>query len=650
MNLRRLDAVALVLVGCLGIAAAVSVVRARSTQGGTPYWDEASHGLQGFVILQDLLHGDIRGFAGDVFGTHFRYPFGHSVLLVPAYALWGATWLTAVGVSAGLFAAFGVMLFLAARHLAERPAGSAGDPGPSGTGAAPRLAGCLAAGLALTSPVLLQQASTIMLELPASVLGVLVVCLYGRAMDRPDRVGRFAAVGWTLTAFVLTASQYATVWLFVVGVFEAARSRPEDRRDLLGWVKSAASSRAIAHPLHLCALLLFLLAGAVVATGGWAFRLGSHSIRLERPGTPLTLGILVLGVRVAWWVIRDRNRLRTRVPPVYQAYFISLVVPLFAWFFVIYPMRMIHYLNWVARSPATLSRASLEYWILYPRLLLGAGTLSAGVSVVLFAVALLGCLVRGLPEKQRFLRWALLATATIVTLHPARQARFIVPFLPLWILQASVTAAQAWDRLRGPALRWGLGGAAAALVLAGLAPAAKTLYSDRLGPLVAATFTPERMGYRRIVEQVLSEGVKKPSVRILGTFPGLSHHLFEWEFRRKIDLRQRELDFDVTAGTEAEEGPENAPEVFRQWLAEAPEDLVFSLEPIGLGEHLPDPKGTQGEVTQETYRIMVLLEKSDRFSRVQEWVYPEAGLRVVEFARIGDRPYLKKRTKRRSDR
>ena len=54
-----------------------------------------------------------------------------------------------------------------------------------------------------------------LLEMPATVLGVLVTWLYARTLAEPDRPGPVRALGWTLTAFALTAAQYATLSVIV---------------------------------------------------------------------------------------------------------------------------------------------------------------------------------------------------------------------------------------------------------------------------------------------------------------------------------------------------------------------------------------------------------------------------------------------------
>jgi hypothetical protein len=628
-----------------GTAAAVLIVRARAAAGGTPGWDEASHGLQGFVILQDLGGLDFRSLYGDVLGTHFRYPFGHSVLLVPAYALFGATWTVAVGVGAALFAGLLLALFKAAK-VASQPA-----PDVPSSAALPVAAGIFAALLALGSPVLVGQALTIMLEMPALVLGTMFLGLYAGALDRPEDSRRLSLAGWTLTAMVLTASQYATVWLFTLATFEAVRARPEDRRAVFGWLRGLLTPRTFLEPLTLASLGLFAIAIGVVVTGGGNLEIGPATISLVHPGTPLTLGLLAAAARAGWLIIQHRERLRGVVPARYRVLFASIVIPMAVWFFVLYPLRLTHYLNWVTQSTRPLPRSSLAFWTFYPQSLYQDGGLHPAWPLGVLAVVALGFLERGVPEKIRFLRWALVSTSLIVVLHSARQPRFIVPFLPIWIVLASATLARAARRIPASGIRCAVLGIAGGVVLATLAACGVTLFRERLPSLAEAAFTPDEFGYADVLRRVTGEALKRPSARILGTFSGLSHHLFEWELRRARDFRDRELAFDLggDSGTPGR-AREDADAAFARWLAGAPEERVFSLEPVDLAEQLPEATGPGGGVTRQAGLAMRLMGTTDRYRRAQEWLFPYAKLRVVEYDLVGDRPALHKRTKHRSDR
>ncbi len=632
--MRRAGPVALGLVIAAALAVAVAIVRARGAAGGTPPWDEASHGLQGYAIAQDVVRLDARNFFADVIGARYRYPFGHSVLLVPAYLLFGPTWLTAVGVSAFVYVVLIALLYVAGRSLAAVPGGAAGPAGGE-TAAAPLLAGLVAAALGLTSPALLGQASTIMLELPAAAFGVLVVWLYGRALDAPEAEGRLRAVGWALTAYVLTAAQYATVWLLVVALYEAWRCRPEDRRAVGSWAARILRSRALWHPVHVLAALLIALGAVIVLTGGWEFGLGGRTVTMTRPANSVTMALFLVGARVAWLIWRHRERLRAAVPARYRVLFMTLVVPLFLWYFVLYPGRFAHYLNWVSRSPPSIPRASLAYWTYYPRFFVEEGHLGPAVATLVLAAVALAFLRRGATEKVRFLRWAAVATAVVVTVHHARQTRFLVPLLPVGWLLAAETAAAGWARIRRPSLRAGAGLASAAALAAGLGPAAVALFADRLPGLAAGTFTPDALGYRGIIPYVAERVQAAPSIRILGTFAGLSDHLFEWELRTRIDLRGRVLESDLVNPLKRGHGtdPGGSRAVFDRWLAKSPEAAVAAVEPIDLMERPEKPlEGLWEHNLEWTYRTMRLLRGTDRYELVDERAFPSAALRVRIYA------------------
>jgi hypothetical protein len=446
------------------------------------------------------------------------------------------------------------------------------------------------------------------------------------------------ALGWALTAFALTAAQFATLWIFAVAVFEAWRCPAAHRRAAWAWGKGVLRSRALRHPLHLVAAVALLLAVAVALTGGWVIPLGPRKLSMTRPGGPFITAMLVIGARIAWLVWRHRAPLRDAVPARYRALFASLVVPLYLWYFVLYPPRFAHYLDWVASSPPSIPRSSLAYWTYYPAYAATEAHLGAGLAVVVLLLAAAACLRRGAPERVRFLGWAAICTSALVVAHHARQVRFILPFLPAWWLLAAAGAAAGWERLRVPALRWGAAVAVAAASVAALGPAAVTLHRERLPRLVAGVFTPASLGYRDVLTRVADEAVSAPSIRILGTFPGLSHHLFEWELRKRMDLRDRPLEFELNHpmkkhGTD----PEGARKVFDRWLSKSPEALVFVLEPIDLAQLPPRPPEAIGKHDPEwQYKTMRLMRATDRYALEAEWTHPAAKLRVRKYALRGE--------------
>ena len=154
--------IGLLLVAALAVLAAYLSLRTRIEDGGTPGWDSASHGVQGYALAQDVGRFDVANLAADALGHRYRYPPGHPILLAIAYLIFGPSWWTAIGVSALLFAALAVVLYATAESKA---------------------AGWVSALLALTCPALLALSGMILLEIPAAILMALSLRLYARSLE-----------------------------------------------------------------------------------------------------------------------------------------------------------------------------------------------------------------------------------------------------------------------------------------------------------------------------------------------------------------------------------------------------------------------------------------------------------------------------------
>jgi hypothetical protein len=538
--------------------------------------------------------------------------------------------MTAVGVSALIYALLAVVLFLAARHLTAEAEGDAGR-----RSAGPVLAGLTASGLALLSPALLAQASTIMLELPATLLGALTVWAYAASLRAPDSKRRAWALGCVLTGFALTATQYAACWFLTAAAAEIAIDPAGRRRDALAWLRRTLRSRAILHPVLLLAAAAFALAAAIALTGGWKLPIGSKGFSMTRPGGPLVAGVLIAGAYLGWLLWRHREALRVHVPARYRILFVATILPLFLWYFVLYPPRLAVTLNWVAGPPAPIPRSSLAYWTFYPVYAVREGHVSMAAAVLVLATALLSWLRRDAPVEVRFLRWASVATALLVTAHHARQERFVLPFLPVWWLLAAETAAAGWMRLERPAARAGVAVAAAAAAGLLLGPPAARLYAaERLQGLAAGTFTTP--AYEALLQRIVAEAAPSPSVRVFNALPGFSHHLIEWELRKDADLRSRRLDFELdhplkSHGTD----PEGPRKVFEAWLAKSPEEVVVAVEPIDLAARPPVPVAALGKHDAGWAEANLrLLRATDRYRMTGEWEFEATGFRVRAYRKV----------------
>ena len=581
----------------LASLAAVLSVRARVADGGTPEWDSASHGVQGVALAQDVARFDLADLAADALGHRYRYPPGHPALLAAAYLAFGPSWWTAVGVSAVLFAALAAVLYATAES---------------------KVAGWLAALLALTCPALLALSGQIMLEIPAAILVTLAFRLYARSLEDD---GAVRPLGWTLFVFLITAAQYAACAISILLAFELWRARRFVRETLGRFVRS----RALYHPMHVLIGLALLLALAIRVSGGWTIPLGSRTLSMTRAGGPLISAALLAGLRVGWLVWTRRAELRGSVPKRYRDMFITGIVPCYLWVFVIYPPRFQQFAEWISRPPEGHARTDPAHWSYYPAYFLEAGQAALAMSVGVAAFVAASFLRRASPERIRFLRWAVLAGAVLVLLHPARQVRFIVPFLPTWWVLASET----WTGLF-PAVRSRLLAAAAAT--AAIVLPALGLYGRDLSSIVSPP--PINREYARVLRWTVDRIDQAPSVRVIGGIEGLSRHLFEWELRRRSGRPPPNLGFNLDLPADFDRDPEGPRKVFEAWLARDPEHLVAVLEPIDLDTRPPRPVGEIRKSDHDWPEFaMRFLRGEARYEIVEERAFDDARVRIRIYRR-----------------
>jgi hypothetical protein len=581
----------------LAAMASTLAFRARVNNGGTPPWDSASHGLQGYAVAQDVARFDVPNFTADVFGHRYRYAPGHPLLLAAAYLVFGPSWWTAIAVSTLLFGALAILLYATAESKAS---------------------GWVSALLALTCPGLLALSGEIMLEIPAAILAVLALRLYARSLE-DDRAVR--PLGWTLTIFMLTAAQYAVCWIVILVAFETWRFREYLRGVLVRFAKS----RAIFHPVHILIALCILIAIAVRVSGGWSIPLGSRTLSMTRAGGALIAAALIAGARVGWLAWKHRAALRETAPWRFRAIFMTAVVPIYVWIFVIYPPRFQQYAEWFMRPPSDQPRTDPSHWSYYPEYFVTGGhavwTIAAAV-VILAAAAFCR---RGAPERIRFLRWAVVAGTALVLAHPARQTRFLIPFLPAWWILATDTLVE----LR-PAARARL--FAATMATAALFPGGMILYGVELRPTIGPP--PVHREYAAALQWTINRIEGSPSVRIVGGFEGLSRHLFEWELRKRADLRKRRLGFNLDLPESWDRDREGPRKVFDRWLAAGPEEIVVALEPDDLRERPPRPLEEIRKADHDWPEFtMRFLRAEPRFEVAYERLFDKAGLRVRIYRR-----------------
>jgi hypothetical protein len=528
--------IGLLVVLALSVFAAALSFRTRVAGGGTPGWDSASHGVQGYALAQDVARLDAGNVVADVFGHRYHYPPGHPIALAAAFLVFGPSWWTAIGVSALLFAALAVVLYATAES---------------------KVAGWISALLALTCPALLALSGMIMLEIPAAILMTLSLRLYARSLEDDSAV---RPLGWTLTVFMVTAAQYAACAIVTLLAFEMWRSRAWVRGMLLRFVRS----RALFHPLHILIALAVIMAVAIRLTGGW--KIGSLS--MTRAGGPMIAAALLAGVRVAWLVWKRRPE----VPRRYRDIFFAGIVPIYFWVFVIYPPRFQQFAEWISRPPEVHERTDPAHWTFYPQYFMGAGHVALWVSLGVILLVTASFFRRAIPERVRFLQWAVVIGALLVLGHHARQTRFIVPFLMAWWILASETLVGLLPTMRARLV------GSALVTLAILFPGVE-LY--RSGLRVAVSPPAGHLTYATLLECAVRNIGDARSIRVIGGIDGLSRHLFEWELRKKFDLRRVSLRFnlDLPDDLADAEGPRK---LFDRWMAGNPEEVVVTVEPADL--------------------------------------------------------------------
>ncbi|HEU4339736.1 MAG TPA: hypothetical protein VFS19_06680, partial [Planctomycetota bacterium] len=361
--------------------------------------------------------------------------------------------------------------------------------------------------------------------------------------------------------------------------------------------------------------IAFLTALAIRLSGGW--KIGALS--MTRAGGPLIAAALLAGVRVAWLCWKHRVELRA-VPKRYRDIFLTAVIPVYVWVFVIYSPRFQQISEWISRPPAVHERTDPAHWTFYPEYFLNSGHAALWISIAVLAIVVLSFLRRGMPERVRFFQWAVVAGALLVMGHHARQSRFIVPFLVAWWILASET-------LVGflPATR--------SRVLAGLAAAGAIIGPSiglyTLGLPNAVSPPPIHRDYAEVLRWTDTRIGDVPSIRVIGGIDGLSRHLFEWELRKRFDLRTRRVRFNLDEPEDRDTGPKK---VYDAWMARDPESLVVALEPIHLrsgssriGGYYAPPNPNPPDWPHYT---MIFLRGETRYEQVAELEFTAARVRV----------------------
>lgn len=171
------------------------VYRKLIVPAGPLGWDESGHALWGLLLAHDVQQGDWLGLFYDWYRQVFWPPL-HSSFLAAVFSIAGPSALTARVLSVLMFVALGPLLYLCGRRLG---------------GPRPEIAGLVAAGLALTAPLMAVWASRCMLEMMAVLALSATLLAYFRPIDEGGAPPRYWLVGVGLLAVWLAKTNYAAV-------------------------------------------------------------------------------------------------------------------------------------------------------------------------------------------------------------------------------------------------------------------------------------------------------------------------------------------------------------------------------------------------------------------------------------------------------
>jgi hypothetical protein len=480
--------------GCLAVlvlvgagAEAVSLWRVEQAHPTPPRWDMAGHGWQGVELLTDLEAGRPLDFLVHL-NAQDKWPFGYSLLLLPALAVGGATFASARLLSLVGWVAVAPLTVLAARRI---------DPGPAGL-----LGGALAAVLWLAAPVERVLALVILRETVSLALLLVALILYLRARERegptePEQpagpgggaLGAWRAAGLATLALVLVKYTYALIWIVTVGLDELRRLPGDRRRRLLRWLYDLLTPWGDKPPrrrLLAGALDLLLLAALLGVNPGIAIWLG------------LGVTAVVLGVAAR----RGRFSLGARLaalPARYRAAVETVALPVAVWWLSPHPIHPKTVYAFFRNSGGGSERAPWDV-VFYLRSYLADYVPHPGWGVALLGLAVLaGVLALRREGPLRVLALLALVGLVLVSIHPHKEVRYAATALPL----VTLLGALGLGRLifgRGP--RTGVGGRGRLIAgsLLGLGIVGAAVLTGLLGE------TGERLDHRLAGEYALYTG------------------------------------------------------------------------------------------------------------------------------------------------
>lgn len=567
-------------------------------------WDPASHGLNGVRLTQAWQSFDIAGILRETVTPH-KYPPVHSYLQMPFYGALGIE--PRAGALASSVALIGVIVSMGV--LAWRLAK-----------VQKVCASLTAVFLVATSPLVLVYGNILMLEIFSTLFNLVLFAVYlGIDESREGRRCAWVAGGLTL-AFWLTSPNFALFWTVVILLWEILSLPRSTLGDGLSAVRSCFLSRRIFHPLNFLLLALLGLVLWVLLGGGFKTRMGSWKVTFSSWLSPFYFVALVLGFRIGWAIWKNRAWLRRHTPHKLTVCFWSVLVPLYGWYVLLYPPRVRIFLDYLMASGASESMTAADRWMFYPRAILDDFSLVPWMGCVTLFFGMATFLKwRRLDRRIRFLLVYGGVTMTLCFLHQGRDPRFVLPIMPvLWILAAVFLA-----EMMGWFLRHDWIGLAPLGVVLLLTGDIRALYQERLPSMIRRHSCDHELS--EVLKEIGSHLARIRSARVMGTFSGLSHHVVEWEVRKRRDIRRLELAWELENPVKRRPAnPEAAyREIFEEWLKGPRHDVVIFIVRAPEGPYAPEPQDTRSHYVWKTRELM---EAQDVYRPSVKRFYEGAGV------------------------
>ena len=486
---------------------------------GLPAWDAASHGFAGVEVARAIRAGNPIAFLNAI-NVQVTWPFVHSLLLAPAFLLFGDHFAVGDLASSVLFA--GTVLAVFASGFALHPRRGAWIGG-------------LAAVMVTLAPIYRFFGTVTMLEIPGAFLFACAIALHARCDREAAPRGLVIAAGISTTALFLCKYNYGLLWLLPAIAFEGGLLDHARRCALLARLRDAVRTGHLTRPFALFMSCYLAFMGWILLSGGTDFVVAGHRVSVRSPGN-LAYGYLLLlcgwgwvswrrapaAARERWRALSERLRLLV----------LTIGVPLVVWFLIPYPNRVKEFFGFVINRSTGAPLGLIDRLLFYPRAFALEYAPHAVVGWVVLLLALVPPFRGGTKRRESsLLYFALVLGLLSEMVHHYQQSRFLFTTAVLIWLRASETAVTLVDRgmirvARRAVVREVAWVAALAAILAWGwldAPALASTRLERRGFQAPASFAA-------VAERVLRDGGRgRPGPWLLGCSNWLNPALLVWE-------------------------------------------------------------------------------------------------------------------------